>query len=63
MKSLARALWQAIDLIDLVLLAAFSLITTGSYLLWGSGWACVILGCLLLGLVLLGVPTRTSPQR
>jgi hypothetical protein len=57
------ALRQTIDLLDLVLLAAFSLITTGSYLLLGSGWACVILGCLLLGLVFIGIPTRTPPSR
>lgn len=63
MKKLCNALWQAIDLLDLTLLAAFSLITTGSYLLWGSGWACVILGCLLLGLVLFGLPHSKSPSR
>lgn len=63
MKNLLRAISQAIDLLDLVLFAAFTLITTGSYVLWGSGWACLVLGCLLLGLVLVGVPTQGKASR
>lgn len=63
MTAIGRALWQAIDLLDLTLLAALSLITTGVYLLWGSGWACVVLGGLLLGLVLIGIPTAKPPSR
>jgi hypothetical protein len=63
MTAIGRALWQAIDLLDLTLLAAFSLITTGVYLLWGNGWATLTLGLLLLGLVLFGVPTPKPPSR
>lgn len=63
MTSIGRALWRAIDLLDLTLLAAFSLITTGVYLLWGNGWATLTLGLLLLGLVLFGVPHSKSPSR
>lgn len=63
MKAYARALWQAVDLLDVVLLAALSLITAGVYQLVGSGWACVTLGGLLLGLVLIGVPTAKPPAR
>lgn len=46
------------DLLDLVLLLSFSLLTTGAYLLWGAGWACMMLGGLLLGLVLVGIPVK-----
>ncbi|MCS6289420.1 MAG: hypothetical protein H8K10_10630 [Nitrospira sp.] len=63
MKSIARALWRAIDLLDVVLLAALSLITFGVYQLAGSGWACVTLGGLLLSLVMIGVPTGKPPAR
>lgn len=63
MTAIGRALWQAIDLLDLTLLAAFSLITTGVYLLWGNGWAVLTLGILLLGLVLIGVPSHKPPSR
>lgn len=63
MTRIGTALWQSIDLLDLTLLAAFSLITMGSYILWGSGWACLILGCLLIGLVLVGVPTGKTSSR
>ncbi len=63
LQSLVRALWQAIDLLDVVLFAALALITTGVYQLVGGGWACVVLGGLLLGLVLIGVPTTKPPAR
>ncbi len=63
MKSIVRAIWASIDLLDVVLLAALSLITFGVYQLVGSGWACVVLGSLLLGLVLIGVPTAKPPAR
>ncbi len=48
---------KAFDLLDGVLVLAFSLLTLGAWLLWGPGWACLMLGGLLLGLVLVGVPT------
>lgn len=48
---------QSIDLLDIVLCAAFTLIATGCYVLWGAGWACLVLGVILLVLVLIGVPT------
>ena len=57
MTRIWTALCHSIDLLDLVLCAAFLLITTGCGMLWGAGWACLILGSLLLGLVLVGVPT------
>lgn len=63
MKSIVRAIWTSIDLLDVVLLAALSLITLGVYQLVGSGWACITLGSLLLGLVLIGVPTAKPPAR
>lgn len=63
MKSLTRTLWQAVDLLDVVLFVALSLITAGVYQLAGSGWACVTLGGLLLGLVLIGIPTAKPPSR
>lgn len=49
-------LLRSLSLLDCTLLAALSLITTGSMLLWGSGWACLILGGLLLLLILFGIP-------
>lgn len=63
MTRIWTAITQAIDLLDVVLLAALSLITFGVYQLVGSGWACVSLGSLLLGLVLIGVPTAKPPAR
>ena len=48
---------ETVDLLDLVLCAAFGLITAGSWLLWGLGWASLVLGVLLLSLVLMGLPT------
>ena len=63
MKNILRAITQAIDLLDVVLLAALTLITAGTYQLAGSGWACVVLGALLLGLVMIGVPTGKPPAR
>lgn len=63
MKYIVRALWSAIDLLDGVLLAALSLITSGVYQLAGGGWACVALGSLLLCLVVIGVPTGKPPSR
>lgn len=53
---------QSIDLLDLVLCAAFTLIAIGCFVLWGAGWACLALGVLLLVLVLVGVPAgKHSP--
>ena len=63
MKHILRAITQAIDLLDMVLLTALTLITTGVYQLAGSGWACVVLGALLLGLVMIGVPTGKPSAR
>lgn len=63
MTRIVKALYQEIDLLDLTLLAALSLVTTGVYLLWGNGWATLTLGLLLLGLVLIGVPTAKPPSR
>ena len=57
MTRIWTALCHSIDLLDLVLCVAFLLITTGCGMLWGAGWACLVLGSLLLGLVLVGVPT------
>ena len=51
---------HSIDLLDVVLLAALSLIASGIYQLCGIGWACVTLGSLLLSLVVIGVPTGKS---
>lgn len=56
MTRMWTVLRQAIDLLDVVLCVAFTLITTGCWILWGPGWACLILGVLLLGLVVIGVP-------
>jgi hypothetical protein len=57
-KNMLRTMAQAVDLLDVVLLAALSFITSGMYQLAGSGWACLVLGALLLGLVMIGVPTE-----
>lgn len=58
----STVLWigQTFDLLDVVLLLAFSLITTGVYLLWGIGWACLILGILFLVLIFLGIPAASK---
>lgn len=47
---------ETVDLLDIVLCAVFGLITAGCWLLWGLGWACLVLGVLLLSLVLMGLP-------
>ena len=57
-KTMLSMIAQSVDLLDVVLLAALSFITSGMYQLAGSGWACVVLGALLLGLVMIGVPTE-----
>lgn len=57
-ETMLNAIARAVDLLDVVLLAALSLITSGMYQLVGSGWACIVLGSLLLGLVMIGVPTE-----
>lgn len=55
-------LWtSSIDLLDLVIFLSFALLTTGAYILWGAGWACMMLGSLLLGLVVLGIPVKVKP--
>lgn len=54
-------LWSSsLDLLDHVIILSFSLLTTGSYLLWGTGWACMMLGGLLLGLVVIGIPVKAK---
>lgn len=60
MTNLLYRIIHVIDLLDVVLLAALSLITSGIYQLVGIGWACVALGSLLFGLVMIGVPTSKS---
>ena len=60
MTKLLYGIIHAIDLLDVVLLAALSLIASGIYQLFGIGWACVALGSLLLSLVVIGVPTSKS---
>jgi len=62
-KTMLSTIVQAVDLLDVVLLAALSLVTSGMYQLVGSGWACVVLGSLLLGLVMFGVPTGKPSAR
>ena len=57
-KTMLSMIAQSVDLLDVVLLAALSFITSGMYQLAGSGWACLVLGALLLGLVMIGVPTE-----
>jgi hypothetical protein len=55
----AMQLWtKTIDLLDVVLCASFSLITSGVYMLWGKGWSCITLGSLLLLLVVIGIPVK-----
>ena len=49
---------QTIDLLDLILALSFTLLTSGAYMLWGKGWACIMLGSLLLSLVVIGIPTK-----
>lgn len=49
---------KTIDLLDVVLCASFSLITSGVYMLWGKGWSCITLGSLLLLLVVIGIPVK-----
>lgn len=49
---------KTIDLLDVVLCASFSLITSGVYMLWGKGWSCITLGALLLLLVVIGIPVK-----
>lgn len=48
---------KTVDLLDVTLCASFSLITSGVYMLWGTGWACIVLGTLLLLLILVGLPS------
>lgn len=57
MTKLLYGITHAINLLDVVLLAALTLIASGIYQLAGIGWACVALGSLLLSLVVIGVPT------
>lgn len=49
---------KTIDLLDVVLCASFSLITSGVYMIWGKGWSCITLGSLLLLLVVIGIPVK-----
>jgi hypothetical protein len=49
---------QTIDLLDIILALSFTLLTSGAYMLWGKGWACIMLGSLLLSLVVIGIPTK-----
>lgn len=51
-------LHKTFDLLDVVLCSAFLLITSGVYMLWGKGWACITLGSLLLLLVVIGLPVK-----
>lgn len=53
---------ETMDLLDLAVIAAFGLLTAGCWLLWGAGWACLVLGCLLLGVVLMGVPVNVRKR-
>jgi len=47
---------ESIDLLDVVLLSALTLITIGTMILWGGGAACLVLGSLLLGMIVFGIP-------
>ncbi len=56
MTRFLKAFLGLFDLLDVVLLFALGLIAAGAFLLWGSGWACLILGALLLILLVVGIP-------
>lgn len=60
LRSLVLWLRRTFDLLDCVLGTALTLVTTGAYLLWGAGWACLVLGGLLLLLLVLGLPAQKT---
>lgn len=60
LRSLVLWLQRTFDLLDCVLGAALTLVTTGAYLLWGAGWACLVLGGLLLLLLVFGLPAHKT---
>lgn len=52
-------LWvSSIELLDIIVCSAFTLLTSGAYMLWGPGWACIMLGSLLLSLIFIGIPIK-----
>lgn len=58
MRGFGHLCVQTIDLLDIILALSFTLLTSGAYMLWGKGWACIMLGSLLLSLVVIGIPTK-----